>query len=134
MFPNGLIEETLRSLALLFPHSDAGTRKWYKAQMKKAMKKASPRDLDPKLLECGHLRAEDRHIDAFKFYRDRLVILKQAFDESEPNSLSQWWYDKRSGVHRYPLIIAALALVLTALFGLIQCIEGALQTYKAWHP
>ena len=133
MFPNGLIEETVRSLALLFPHSDAGTRKWYKAQVKK-VKKASRRDLDPKLLECGHLRAEDRHIDAFNFYRDRLVILKQAFDESEPNSLSQWWYDKRSGVHRYPLIIAALALVLTAFFGLIQCIEGGLQTYKAWHP
>ena len=129
MFPDGLIEEALRSLALLFPHSDSGTQKWYKAQLKKA----SPRDLDPKLLGCGHLRAEDRQIDAFKFYRDRLVILKQAFDESEPNSLSQWWYDKRSGVHRYPLIIAALALVLTAFFGLIQCIEGGLQTYKAWH-
>ena len=134
MFPNGLIEETQRSLALLFPYSDPGTRKWYKAQIKQEVKKAPPHDLDPKLFRCGHLRADDRHIDAFKFYRDRLVILKQAFDESEPNSLSQWWYDKRSGVHRYPLIIAALALVLTAFFGLIQCIEGGLQTYKAWHP
>ena len=130
MFPDGLIEETLRTLALLFPHSDKDTRNWYNTQDKKAIS----RDLDPKLLECGHLRAEDRHIDAFTFWRDRLVILKQTFDESEPNSLSQWWYDKRSGVHRYPLIVAALALILTAIFGLIQCIEGALQAYKAWHP
>ena len=107
MFPDELLEETLRSLALIFPYSDAGTRKWYKAQLKKA----SPRDLDPKLLGCGHLRAEDRQIDAFKFYRDRLVIMKQVFDESEPKSLFQWRYDKRGGAHRYPLIIAALSSI-----------------------
>ena len=107
------------------------TRKWYKTQMKEMSPSLY---LDPTLLKCGHLRAEDRHIDTFHFWRDRIVILKQVFDDSEPASWSQWWYDKRSGVNRYPLMIAALALVLTAFFGLIQCVEGGLQTYKAWYP
>lgn len=91
-------------------------------------------NLDLDAAKCGLLRPEDRHIDAFEFWRDRLVILKHVFDEAEPNSWSQWWYDRRKGVQRYPFLVAAVALALTVVFGLIQCLEGALQVYKAYHP
>ncbi len=60
------------------------------------------------------------------------MLLKQAFDEAEPNSWSQWWHDKRKGVYRYPLLLAAVALLLTFIVGVIQCIEGGLQVYKAF--
>ena len=86
------------------------------------------------MIQCGKLRARDRQIDTFKFWRDRIVILKQVFDESTPVSPSQWWHDKRNGFDRYPVLIAATALVLTAFFGMIQCLEGVLQVYKAYHP
>ena len=122
---------TARSLALLFPSSDTTTRKWFKSQTKIM----SPSlNFDSKPVQCGHLKSEDRHIDTFHFWRDRLVILKQVVDDSEPKSWSQWWYDRRSGVHRFPLMIAVLALVFTAFFGLIQCVEGGLQAYNAWDP
>ena len=127
MFPAGLIEETLRTLALLFPQSDKDTKRWFKRNVSSAK-------VDFNAIRCGQLRAEDRHIDQFKFWRDRLVVLKQVFDEAEPATWSQWWYDRRKGVQRYPFLLAAAALALTLLFGLITCVEGGLQVYKAYYP
>jgi hypothetical protein len=125
LFPNGLVEETLRTLALLFPRSDKTTAAWYN-------KKTAKYHLDLNARLCPQLRAEDRQIDKFDFWRERLVLLKQAFDEAEPNSWSQWWHDNRRGVHRYPLLLAATALLLTLILGLVQCIEGGLQVYKVF--
>jgi hypothetical protein len=120
LFPEGFIEETLQTLALLFPQSDKKTRKW--------LKKICPLyDIDPCLMRCGQLRADDRHIGDFKYWHDRLVILKQVFDEAQPSTLSRWWWDRRRGVQWYTFWVAVLVLVLTILFGLVQSIEGALQ-------
>jgi len=127
LFPRGIIDETLRTLALLFPRSDKAAAAWYK-------KIALAEHLDVNACCCPHLRAEDRQINKFEFWRERLIILKQAFDEAEPNSWSQWWYDKRRGVYRYPLLLAAAALLLTLIIGLIQVIVSALQVYVAYHP
>jgi hypothetical protein len=80
------------------------------------------------------LDAKSRQIEQFRFWRDRLVILKEAFDDATPRTLSQWWYDRRNGVQWYTFWVAVLVLVLTILFGLVQCIEGGLQVYKAYHP
>jgi hypothetical protein len=112
---------------LLFPRSDKAAAAWYK-------KIASKECLDHNAC-CGYqLRAEDRQIDKFDFWRGRLVVLKQAFDEAEPNDWRQWWHDRRRGVYRYPLLIAAAALFLTLILGVVQCIEGALQVYMASNP
>lgn len=127
LLPHGLVEETLRTLRLLFPRSDKAGVAWYK-------KKAIKNQLDMNACLCPHLRVEDRQIDRFDFWRARLIMLKQAFDEAEPTSWSQWWHDKRRGVHRYPLLLAAAAFLLTLILGIFQVIEGALQVYKAFHP
>lgn len=125
LFPTGLVEETLRTLRLLLPRSEKAGVAWYKAI-------AIKNHLDLNACLCPHLRVEDRQIDRFDFWRERLIILKQAFDEAEPNSWSQWWHDKRRGVHRYPLLLAAAALLLTLILGVIQVIEGGLQVYTAF--
>jgi len=54
--------------------------------------------LDQRLSQCGMLKTDDRQIDKFKFWRDRLVMVKQVFDEAQPKTISQWWYDRRNGV------------------------------------
>jgi hypothetical protein len=90
--------------------------------------------IDPRLIKCGHLRADDRQIENFTFWHDRLVILKQVFDEARPSTLSQWWFDRRNGVQWYTFWVAILVLILTIFFGFAQCVEGALQVYKAFHP
>jgi hypothetical protein len=122
------VEETLRTLALLFPSNpiqDKDLCKWYS-------KKAIQSNLDLGLLHCGRLKTADRRIERFSYWHDRLVTLKQVFDEATPKTMSQWWYDRRNGVQWWTFWIALLVLGLTILFGLIQCIEGGWQVRLAY--
>ena len=126
ILPNSLVEETLRTLALLFPQSDPAIRNWYRQL-------PAPFSLDPQLMLCGHLKTDDRQIENFTYWHDRLVVLKQVFDEATPQTLSQWWHDRRNGVQWYTFWIAIVVLGFTLFFGLIQSIEGALQVYGTFH-
>ena len=42
-------------------------------------------------------------------------MLKQAFDEAQPKTIRQWWYDSRNGVQWYTFWVAVLVLVLTVV-------------------
>lgn len=125
LLPDGVAAETLQTLALLFPAADMETKKWF-------LKVAGPAQLDSRTIQCGRLRSDRRQIENFKFWRDRLVTLKQIFDEAQPKTLSQWWNDRRNGVQWYTFWVAVLVLVLTVLFGFIQSVEGALQVYASF--
>ncbi|KAK4451042.1 hypothetical protein QBC34DRAFT_484224 [Podospora aff. communis PSN243] len=126
LFPTPFLTETLRTLALLFPqNSDRKSRRWLHGQI-------AEHNLDPVLARCGNLRAQTRRFEQFSFWRDRLVILKQAFDESSPRGLTQWWNDRRNSVQWYTFWVAILVFVMTVFFGLVQSIEGALQVYISW--
>ncbi|OAL46503.1 hypothetical protein IQ07DRAFT_658698 [Pyrenochaeta sp. DS3sAY3a] len=126
VFPCGLVDETLRTLALLFPQNESAVKDSY-------LNLPSFDDLDPQLFECGHLKTDDRQIEGFMFWHDRLVVLKQVFDEATPRTISQWWYDRRNGVQWYTFWVAIVVVSLTLVFGLIQSIEGALQVHLAFH-
>lgn len=121
VFPSGLVKETLTTLALLCPKSDKETRRW-------AKRYSGPEALDHQLLNCGRAK---RHIGDYHYWHDRLVVLKEDFDDSRPSNIMQLWYDRRDASQWYPLWIA---IILTSLFGLAQSIEGALQVYKAFNP
>jgi hypothetical protein len=125
LFPDGLIDETLHTLALLFPQSEKPNQKWFQTQTV---------IIDPRLFRCGQLRTDDRQIGNFGFWHDRLVMLKQVYDEARPDNVLQWWYDRRNGVQWYTFWVAVLVLILTVFFGVVQSIEGALQVYKAYYP
>ncbi|KAK0611818.1 hypothetical protein B0T14DRAFT_335878 [Immersiella caudata] len=125
LLPEGLAEETLRTLALLFPTCDLETKRWISGLPNYS-------GLDKRLGQCGRLKTDNRRIDRFVFWRDRLVMLKQAFDEAQPKTIRQWWYDSRNGVQWYTFWVAVLVLVLTVVFGLVQSVEGALQVYVSF--
>ena len=127
MFPNGLVAETIQTLSLLFPLNDKQTQQWLRKHIKSD-------GVDKALSSCGLLRLDERQFERFKFWHDRLVILKQAFDQSRPSTIPQWWYDRRNGVQWYTFWVAIVVLFLTIFFGFVQSIEGALQVYKAYHP
>ncbi|KAH8890154.1 hypothetical protein GQ53DRAFT_824798 [Thozetella sp. PMI_491] len=80
LFPEGLVDETLRTLALLFPqHEFGGTQGNRSSHSKRAWLRALQQQhpgIDGRLTLCGSLQAEDRQIEHFYFWRDRLVILK----------------------------------------------------------
>ncbi|KAK4221764.1 hypothetical protein QBC38DRAFT_513396 [Podospora fimiseda] len=121
IFPDGFINETLRTIKLLFPSTRPEVQKWIQSL---------PNNLDKKFSTCGSLRTELRHIERFQFWRDRLVILKEVFDEAEPKTLSQWWWDRRKRVQWYTFWIAVLVLGLGTLFGVIQCTASIIQTLR----
>ncbi|KAN0090497.1 hypothetical protein V8E51_019076 [Hyaloscypha variabilis] len=125
IYPQGLIQETLRTLALLLPSHDKSTRKWFTPHLTSLR-------LDATVLACGQLKLEARQIDHFKFWHDRLVVLKQYFDDSQPRTIKQWWFDDRKRVQWF--WVAIVLVVCTVLFGVIQCIEGGWQIYKAYYP
>jgi hypothetical protein len=77
------------------------------------------------------MSARARRIESFRHWKDRLTILKQAFDDSEPHTISSWWYDDRKRVQWYTFWIAALVFLLTVVFGTIQSITAVIQAWVA---
>ncbi|KAK8108317.1 uncharacterized protein PG998_010330 [Apiospora kogelbergensis] len=122
LYPDGFVEETLRTLALLFPQSDRTVSSWLRSEP----------EVDRMVARCGTLRSRDRRFERFQYWHDRLIILKQAFDDSKPSTLTQWWWDRRDGVQWYTFWVAILVFALTLFFGLVQSIEGAMQVYLAY--
>lgn len=126
-FPDGFVHETLQTLALLFPQNKwhKTTKLWYNKHLKPTIA-----DADPGVLSC---QPSDMtlNIDEYMFWHDRLVRLKQVYDQAKPRTLRQWWNDRREGTQWYALWVV---LGFTVFFGFVQSIEGALQVYKAYHP
>ncbi|KAH8678292.1 hypothetical protein BX600DRAFT_507251 [Xylariales sp. PMI_506] len=140
LFPSGFVDETLATLALLFPQSEFHKRTGRRRGGKRAkwldllVLKQRPYPIDPRLTLCGNLDTEDRQIEQFDFWKDRLIILKQAYDEATPTTITQWWFDRRNGVQWYTFWVAIIVLIITTFLGVLQCIEGALQVYKSYIP
>lgn len=129
LYPAHFIEDTLRTMALFFPRYDSATKKWY---LKAAAN--STRPLDMQLISVGNLNSETRQIENFGYWHDRLVILKEVYDEARPKTLSQFWYDRRNGPQWYTFWVALLVLVLSVfaiIIELVQCVESGLQIYIA---
>lgn len=137
VLPEGLAEETLRTLAILFPQSDycgslrstGNKRAWLRR-----LRAHSLCEMDRRLTWCGTPGMDDRQPARFRFWRDRLVVVEEVYDQSTPDSFPQWWHDRRNGVQWHNFWVAMVVLGLTALFGMIQCVLAAIQVHKAYHP
>lgn len=124
IFDPNLIDETARTLGLLIPSTDPRSREWFNRKQKELC-------LDSLAGSYGPLKASERQIDNFHYWKDRLIMLKQTFDDTEPESLSLFWYDDRKKVQWYNFWGTALILFLTLTFGSIQIIEGGVQAWAA---
>ncbi|KAJ4369236.1 hypothetical protein N0V83_006321 [Neocucurbitaria cava] len=122
IFPEGLMEETLRTLALLFPRNDKNTRKWL---LTDCFSTNNIFCLDMQILNGERVIGEQRRAETYEFWRDELLTLKEIFDKPRPTSLVHFWYDRRNKAQWYTFWIAVLILCLTIFFGLIQSIEDA---------
>jgi len=129
VLPDELLEETLHSLALLLPCWDERCKKWFE---KAAKHTKIP--LDPKAREQT-LGNRGRNPARYKYWGERLCLIKQAYDESEPTTISQWWNDRRNGTRWYSFWGAIVLVVcLTIIFGLISSVTGIMQVYIAYSP
>jgi len=59
IYPKGLIDETIKTLSLLFPTNDRETKNWF-------LKHQVELHLDSEIRRCRELSKEDRKIDAFQ--------------------------------------------------------------------
>ncbi|KAK1775997.1 hypothetical protein QBC45DRAFT_333931, partial [Copromyces sp. CBS 386.78] len=119
IFPPDFVLETLGTLALLFPENDAASRKWYRKQGELS-------ELDMVVLKCGSGHRKTG-LEEYHYWHDRLLILKEEFDEARPTTITQWWNDRRNSIQWYSLWIV---MGLTLFFGFVQSIEGAIQVYQ----
>ncbi|KAI9785282.1 MAG: hypothetical protein M1816_000468 [Peltula sp. TS41687] len=131
ILPAELIDKTLHSLALMLPTVNRKCRKWFNKE--KRIRDSHFGPLDPQVAD-QKLGRQGRSVENYRYWNDRLLRVAQAFDRSEPRGMSSWWIDRRNRVQWYTFWIAALVLVLTIIFGLIQSITGILQAYAAYHP
>lgn len=125
--PDRLLTETLQTLALIIPRANRECKTWFeKVHTKYA-----------EIIDDGAGDVEMRHWarspEKFKFWGQRLITIKMAYDASEPKNLGQWWRDRRRRVEWYTFWVAVLVVFLTILFGLIQSITGVMQVYYAAH-
>ncbi|KAH8790910.1 hypothetical protein F5882DRAFT_291442 [Hyaloscypha sp. PMI_1271] len=131
-FPPGFVDVTLRTLSLLLPSNNKKTVIWFQREQRRNL---NDEFVDGTAIGCRPLSMKERQIDNFEFWHDRLVMLKQVFDEADSKTVRQWWSDRRKPVQWFNFWIAiALVIGLTIFFGLVQSIEGGIQVYKAYHP
>jgi hypothetical protein len=77
-FPDGFVDETLKTLSSIVPPLEEDSKKWFR-------KVAAIEKLDFSAHKCRPLlQAGERQVDQVMFWGDRLAILKEVFDESEP--------------------------------------------------
>ncbi|KAH8787220.1 hypothetical protein BGZ57DRAFT_736592, partial [Hyaloscypha finlandica] len=130
-FPPGFVDVTLRTLSLLLPSNNKKTVIWFQREQRRNL---NDEFVDGTAIGCRPLSMKERQIDNFEFWHDRLVMLKQVFDEADSKTVRQWWSDRRKPVQWFNFWIAiALVIGLTIFFGLVQSIEGGIQVYKAYH-
>jgi hypothetical protein len=124
--PHGLADETLRTLALLFPRADIRAHNW----LQRTINKAAHRNefIDPLV---GDLSTPSSELSGFSYWRERLLYLEEAYENSEPSTIWQWWHDRRNRREWATFWVAFLVLILTIVFGLIQSITGIVQAWAS---
>lgn len=123
ILPSHFIVETRQTLALMMPKGNKASRDWFRRHQEKLR-------LDAAAGSCPYLGEEKRNVQAFNFWRDRLIIAKEVFDEGQPGNILQVWRDDRNKVQWWTFWIAFVVFWLTSL----SVVEGALQAYKAYYP
>lgn len=130
ILPDGLMDETLHTLALILPRVNRKCQKWFEKEQR--VQRSFNSTLDP-LAADQQLGRRGRSVTTYRYWNNRLARLAEVFDKSEPKGVLNWWMDRRNRVQWYTFWVAATVLALTLVFGLIQSITGVLQVYAAYN-
>lgn len=109
--PNGLLDETLRTLSVLFPLTDAPTQDWI-TRMKV-----------PELRMDRNVQARWRapSLRDFDFWRERLLDLVEKY-QAPPRNPKSIWRDRRNPVSFATFWIGLIIFFATLAFGLIASV------------
>lgn len=120
--PEGYIDETLKTIDLLIPTSNANCNRLVNKELGLGK-------LDKKFV----LRREPPNVDRseYGFWQERLADIDEAFERARPRSPVQWLYDTRDMERWWGFWLIAVGIFLTVLFGLIQSVTGILQVSRS---
>jgi hypothetical protein len=118
-----LIQETLDTLALLFPAGDKKTKNLLERHRKRYEYKPDH--------EVGNCEAPtSRDITHFRYWHARLAAIHDRMETFQPNSLLLLMRSpfQTKGTQWYAIVVA---LWVAVLFGFVQIFEGG---WQAWSP
>lgn len=127
-YPDGFLEETYRTINLLFPFEDYKTSK----RVKRIARREHV-DLEAAMTEKAIEEHHKFQVASYKYYASRLVEIQRRYDLARPHRLSQWWYDRRQRPEWAALMVALIVFLLTVLFGIAQVVTGVLQVIASSH-
>ena len=113
IFPDGLLDETIRTLDLLFPFGDDRTKKYLESEGQVFYGLTLPR----------HSLYESANLNEFDYWRDRLAVLNDVLDQP-PSRFPAMLYDRRNPMQRWIFWLAVFFSVLTLSFGVAGLILG----------
>lgn len=126
LFPDCFLEETRRTIHLLFPFEDLKTSKRIRRICKRNhVDIEAPLGLEAALEEHGQYQ-----IRSYQFYGTRLAEIQRRYDQARPHRLQQWWYDRRQRPEWAALMVALIVFALTVVFGVIQTVTGIMQLFS----
>jgi uncharacterized membrane protein len=135
ILPEGLAEETLKSLALLFPEREFGLRssKSKRAAWFQEISCKSESMVDQRISELTKHSKNNNDaytLDSYLFWNERLIILRDVYENySQKNQIEQIM----SRSSKFQMYTFWAALIATVFFGFVQSIEGGWQIYKLYY-
>ena len=132
-YPGEFLSETLRTISLLLPPVLGQPNPFFTSQLKS---RSPQHPIDSAAGLVDRLNSSDRRIENFHFWRDRLVLLKRTYDDTEPKTLTQLWLDDRRKGQWFTFWVAVLVFVMTVFFGVLQTAGTWVQAWasvKALH-
>ncbi|KAI9675989.1 MAG: hypothetical protein M1822_008375 [Bathelium mastoideum] len=134
VYPDSFLQETLNSISLLLPSSIIECNTWLKSRSHHSRPSQFPHrrrrrhQIDSTL---RYLPSAPREVDAYSHWKERLLVIEEAFEEHEPATLSQWYHDQRKKAQSYFFWIGVWGLVLTTLFGFVSMVASIVQAWAS---
>ena len=125
-YPPGFLQETERTLALLFdPVGNETSKRTRRIERKNHV------DLEAAI---HSLITSDARLDlrTYPYWQEHLREICKVYEEAQPKSLRQWWFDRRNRFNWATLWAAIVVFCLTLIFGVISSITGIMQVYASF--
>ena len=122
LFPDGFLEDTERTLSLLFPPANVETSR----RIRRISEKEG---VDIEAAINDHASFD---LSNYPFWQERLRHVQRVYDKTKPKRIKQWYFDRRDRVEWSTFWIAVVVFLLTLFFGIISSVTGILQVYASF--
>jgi hypothetical protein len=125
-YPPGFLQETERTLALLFDPLGSDTSK-----RTRRIERKNQVDLEAAInaLVDSEIRLDLRK---YRYWQEHLREIRKVYEDAQPKTLRQWWFDRRNRFNWATFWTAIVVFCITLVFGLISSVTGIMQAYAAF--